>query len=207
MKFNSVKVESRLGTTINNLFLTHDTPSEKLLIMLPGRGYTCEHPVLYYLRRAAMVGGYDVLSVQYGFQVANVELDAENAAYLREDVQKAVEGTLPGGYRRVCVAGKSMGTPLAAELIRNLTNDTRSLILLTPLEGVVSSVGDIRTLAIIGTADPVYKPEEVAAFKNHPMVTWRVFENLNHSLENPDDWRTSLGALLDITGACEVFLG
>src|SRR5215813_6005536 len=109
MKATTILVESQFGATVHNLFLTHDTPSEKLLIMLPGRGYTSEHPVMYYLRRMAMTLGFDVLSVQYGFQVANIELTADNAVYLQNDVQKAVDQTLPGGYRQVCVAGKSLG--------------------------------------------------------------------------------------------------
>jgi esterase/lipase len=207
MKMTTIKVESRFGVTIHNLFLTHDAPSDKLLIMLPGRGYTCEHPVMYYLRRSAMMQGYDVLSVQYGFQVANVELNAENAVYLQDDVRKAVEQTLPGGYREVCVAGKSLGTPLAAELARSLTNDSVSLIMLTPIGGAMQGLGDIRTLAIVGTADPLYRPEEVAAYENHAAVTWKVFEKLNHALEDENDWRNSLAALQNITGSCEVFLG
>lgn len=207
MQMNTVKVESHFGATIHNLFLTHETASDKLMVMLPGRGYTCEHPLMYYLRRAAMTQGYDVLSVQYGFQVANTELTGENAVYLRDDVQKAVDGTLPGGYRQVCVVGKSMGTPLATELARSLTNDVISLIQLTPIGGAVQELENIRTLAIIGTADPLYNAEEVATFKDHSTITWKVLDGLNHSLENPDDWRVSLAMLLDITATCEAFIG
>jgi hypothetical protein len=207
MKFTTLNVESRFGVTIPNLFLTHETASDKLLIMLPGRGYTCEHPVMYYLRRTAMTQGYDVLSVQYGFQAAHADFEPDKIAYLPEEVQKAVQQTLPGGYRRVCVAGKSLGTPLAAGLIKTLTNDSLSLIMLTPVMGAMQNLGDMRTLAISGTADPSYDAAEAAAFQNSPTVTWKVFEGLNHSLEDERDWRNSLAALLNIIGTCEVFLG
>jgi predicted alpha/beta-hydrolase family hydrolase len=206
MQASTVKVESRFGVTLYNSFLMQDSRSEKLLVMLPGRGYTCEHPLLYTLRRAAGQMGFDVLSVQYGFQITNTEPGPEMTAYLQSDVQQAVEPVLARGYRRVCIAGKSLGTPLSAELARSLTQEAVSLILLTPIGGAVQGLGNIPTLAIIGTADPLYSTEEVAAFQNHPSIKWKVYEGLNHSLEVKGDWASSLSSLPDIIRTCQAFL-
>src|SRR5690242_942503 len=58
-----IKIQSRFGVTTHNVLLKQDPASDKLLIMLPGRAYTCDFPMLYYLRSAAAQQGYDVLSV------------------------------------------------------------------------------------------------------------------------------------------------
>src|SRR5512145_879276 len=118
----TIPVESRLGVTVPNQLLAHDPPSANLLVLLPGRGYTCNHPVLHYLRRAGIERGYDVLSIEYAFQVANRDLDADSLSSLPEDVMTAAQTVLPRGYQRVWIAGKSLGTPLAGELARTITS-------------------------------------------------------------------------------------
>lgn len=111
----TIPVESRFGVTVYNQLLVHDPASDRLLVMLPGKGYTCNHPVLYYLRQSAAALGYDVLSVEYGFQIANAELDASTITFLQEDAEAALHPALKRGYRRVCIAAKSLGTALAGK--------------------------------------------------------------------------------------------
>ncbi len=199
-----LEVQSPLSVTIPNTLFSQPHGADKLLVMLPGRGYTNEHPVMYYLRVAALNQGWDVLSVQYGFQVADKNLTADGMAAMYTEASEVLRLALERGYQHVCIAGKSLGTPLAVTLAGNLSDVKTSLILLTPIQGAAESAGLPRTLAVIGTADPSYSAEAVA--KAPPQVTWRVFDHLNHSLESEHDWRTSLTALTDITAACEAFL-
>lgn len=202
----TIPVSSRFGVTVFNALLAHDPPSDKLLVMLPGKGYTCNHPALHYLRRAGLGLGYDVLSVEYGFQVAGLELDVQNVGSLLDDVIAAAQPALARGYLRVCVAGKSLGTPLAGELARMLPHQDVSLILMTPIGGALQGLGSLPTLAIFGGQDALYSPEMAAAFDRHPTVTCRVFEGLNHALEFKDNWRASLEALPEIVALCEEFM-
>ncbi len=202
----TIPVESRFGVTVYNQLLAQDPPSERLLVMLPGRGYTCNHPVLYYLRQAALGLGYDVLSVEYGLHVANAGFDASAIVFLQQDAEAALRPALQRGYRRVCIAAKSLGTALAGELARMLSVESISLLLLTPIGGAMQGLGDLPTLAVFGGADTLYTPEMTAAFDGHPNVTCRVFDGLNHSLEVKGDWRESLAVLPDIISTCENFL-
>jgi hypothetical protein len=200
---NTIEVESRFGVTVHHSLMTHDEGSDKLLIVLPGRGYTAEHPALYYLRKAAVQLGYDVLSVEYGFQAGRIDLTSENMPNLQNDVQAAVQTVLARGYGQICVAGKSLGTPLAVGLARTINDARVSLILLTPVAGATQMTGDLPTLAIIGTVDAAYSPELV---QDEPHLTWHVYDGLNHSLEYKGDWRASLALLPEIIAACEAFL-
>ena len=79
------------------------------------------------------------------------------------------------------------------------------LILLTPIADAMERVGDLQTLAVIGTAD-AYFDTLMTDHDKRPNVTWRVLEGLNHALETEDDWRASLDALREVTAACDAFL-
>lgn len=206
IQVETIIFQSAFGAATHNRLTRHEIGSDKLLIILPGRGYTIDFPALYHLRLAALQLGYDVLTVEYGFQAAHIEMEATQGSWLMDDVMGVVNQVNLSGYRRIAIAGKSLGTPLAAELARSLTDVEVRLLLLTPIGGAVQGLGAIPTLAVIGTADALYSAEEVAGFEHHPTIKWRVFEGLNHGLETPNNWRGSLAVLPEIIGVCANFL-
>jgi hypothetical protein len=207
MQTSIIEVQSKSGVTTRNPFICRvDPPSSRLLVLLPGRGYSCDHPVLYALRAMALQIGYDVLSVQYGFQAANTDLTQEAIPHLQNDVAQAVAPAFERGYTTICIAGKSLGTALAAELARNIGSDELGLIMLTPVAGVMQSVKHIKTLAISGSNDSLHSRDLVALMSKESNIRWRVFDGLDHALEFRNDWRASLAVLPEIIGACEEFL-
>ena len=196
----SIEVLTASGVRVDHRLIAHDTP-DRLLIILPGRGYTCDHPVLHYLRKAAVAQGWDVLSVWYSYQVANLPDDAVTLEALAVEVDQAISAALKRGYASVCIAGKSLGTPLATLH----THQADKLILLTPIGTAALDTAGLPTLAIIGTADPVYNPEQINA--SGANVQWMIMDGLDHSLEASGDWESSLDALAEIIQACAEFLG
>ncbi len=202
-----IQIQSRFGVTTHNTLLKQEAGPDKLLIMIPGRGYTCDFPMFYYLRSVAVQQGYDVLSVEYGFQAAHATFDFSRVNDLAEDVKDTVRPVLARKYKHICVAGKSLGTPIAANLARSITSASTSLILLTPVGDSTHGLEDMRTLVIIGTVDAAYSAEAVVPFKDHPNVKWRVFEGLDHGLEVPGHWRESVTVIPEIIGVCAAFLG
>jgi len=201
-----IEVESPFGVTIRNPFFTHEPVADKLMILLPGRGYTNDHPVMHYVAKLGMQHGYDVLGVQYGFQVSGADLTPDKLPLVQQDVWSTVKQALQRPYQRVVIVGKSMGTPLAVEVAKTLPPEKVSLILLTPIGDAMQDVGNLPTLTVIGTSDAAYSAAEVKAFEGSATVTWRVFSGLGHSLELTDDWQGSLKALGEIIAACEAFL-
>jgi len=204
MGYNTTTIETQspFGVTARHPFTAHEPASDKLVILLPGRGYTNEGPIMFHTRQMALENGYDVLAVQYGFQAANGDLRPEQFPFLPQDVDLAVGSVLKRGYREICVVGKSLGTPLAVELAKNITAEKISLILLTPIGGALYGLNGLRTLAVIGTADPIYTPEMVKT----PDIQWKVFDGFNHGLILEGNWRVSVHALHDMIQACEQFM-
>lgn len=205
-EITTISHESPFGLTVHNQFFHHQQGSDRLVIVLPGRGYTVEHPVLFHLRYMALENGCDVLPVQYGYQAAGRELKSEEWGYLPQDIALATAPVLARGYQHVCIAGKSLGTPLAIELAKTISAEV-SLILLTPIGAAIQAMTGlqhVRSLAIIGTNDSLYSPEIVAQTSAH--VQWKVLEGLDHGLFIEDNWRVSIDALNSIMAVCEQFL-
>ncbi len=207
MPIESIRVESPFGVTVEQRIQVHEPRSDRLLVTLPGRAYLVSYPALFHIGQMAYGHGWDVLPVQYGFQLGGV-LEAGQEPLLAEDVQLATSPVLQRGYRNVCVVGKSLGTPLAMELAMELAGtaaaESVSRILLTPIGSALAPADGIRTLAIIGTADPLYAP---GLATDTATTTWRVFERLDHGLVDEGDWRFSIESLAAIVAACEEFIG
>jgi pimeloyl-ACP methyl ester carboxylesterase len=197
----TIEVTTASGVLVDHRLIAHDEPAG-LLVILPGRGYTCDYPLLHYLRKAAADRGYDVLSVWYSFQIAPQVMrdDPVTLEQLAAEVDQAMREALKRGYDRVCVAGKSLGTPLAALYAAQ----AERLILLTPIGTSALDVGATPTLAVVGTADPSYQPEQINASGGN--VEWLVLAGLDHSLEAAGDWLVSLDSLRQVTQACVDFL-
>ena len=203
MPVTFIPIESPFGVTIQNLLYTQESPSTKLMTLLPGRGYTCERPALHYLRVLGLAQGYDVLEIRYGFHLTQVDLMPENIPDVNQDGTKAVIAALEQGYEEVCIVGKSLGTPIAALLSQSIPLSKKSTILLTPIRDAAKMVGDVRTLAVIGTADGAYDPAKIV---DTYTLTWKVYEGLNHGLEHPGDVWASLNVMREIMQACDNFL-
>lgn len=189
---------------VRHRYLYHTDPtSDRLLVLLPGRGYTNEMPLLYGLRMVGVQHGWDTLSVTYGFHAQPEQEPGDLNAEVRDVLTH--EG-LKRDYRYVCLAGKSLGTPLAIRAAQlNLAEHT-SFILLTPVVDSHAQVQGMPTLAIIGTADRAYSPELVESTRQSPNVQWKTVERADHSLEIPGDWRQSLQILTEVMADCEAFL-
>ncbi|MCU0499752.1 MAG: hypothetical protein MUF87_20565 [Anaerolineae bacterium] len=200
----NLEVKLAVGDIITHPFFRQNERTDRALVILPGRGYLSEHPVLYYLRKMAAEQGYDVLSVQYQFQ----RFPNTPTGDLSLETTQAVDALLAErAYQRVVFAGKSLGTPLAVEQIHRLTIPDRRLILLTPIGEAVKMVNGHRALTILGTADEVYHTLALDAIhaREKPTHTWRFLQSLNHALET-EHWEISLAALGEIIQMCEQFL-
>lgn len=207
MKFERIQQEN----TGRCLLQFHDdAPAKGLLITLPGRSmpgvsYSWHQPYFYYLRQVAVQLGYDVLLTEYSFHSSDVDMASITQEQLLAETGKIIRSVLERGYTQLCIAGKSMGTPLAVEHAKRIDAEEKRLILFTPIEDVASKTDEIPTLAIIGTEDYYYNAETIAN-DMRSNIKWLVMDGLHHGLDIDNDWRGSYTALLEMMTACEDFL-
>jgi hypothetical protein len=173
-----------------------------LLVVLPGLHYGPDGPVLYLLAKELQGSGWDTLGLTYGFQAAMAfpwmdhtgETLAECGAALGEVLGRRV-------YRRVGIAGKSLGTILLVQLcLQGVVPDSAGVALLTPpLGNPVFDAAFVETrqaaYIAIGTRDSFYDPEALHALAAKRPAYVRVLEGADHGLDVPGDLAATLSAV------------
>jgi len=202
-RVTNIPIESAFGVTLHQEYYASDPRSDKLMILLPGKGYTIHSPLFHYIKPMGIQNGFDVLSINYAIHVTQVDNWITRISDIQADTQKAVDHVLQHDYQTVCVVGKSLGTPIAATIANQLDAPNTSVLMLTPIQAAMSMLNHIRTLGIIGTSDPAYDPELIVETDTQ---SWLVFDDLNHSLEYKNDRNKSLDVLKQILSSCESFI-
>lgn len=159
-----------------------------IAILLPGIGYTCDKPLLYYSGKLARSLGWEVLPVPYGGFPPKVQGDRDR---LRESIgialcqtEEKLQNVDWAQYTQVLFISKSIGTAVATAYASSHRIRCRH-ILFTPLEETFASpVTD--AIAFHGTADPWAETERLRILCARAGIPLELTEQANHSLETGD---------------------
>jgi pimeloyl-ACP methyl ester carboxylesterase len=201
---------------VPNTFFRQGEETDHLAVIFPGRGYTCDMPLLYYTSSLLLGRAADVLLVEYNYN-RRMEFDVLPEAAQDRWFQADVAAALAAGidqrpYRQVTLVGKSLGTRAMGHL---LTTDPRlataRAVWLTPLLRDARLRAQITaceqpSLFVLGSADPHYDPALVAEVETATGGQMMVVRDANHSLEIDGDLWQSLAVLEDILRATRMFL-
>ena len=162
---------------------------KKLAILFPGIGYTMDRPLLYYCRKLAAGLGFESIPLSYTGFPSGVRGDRDKQLLCYEIARARTREQLTGldwsAWDEILLAGKSIGTVIAAELAcQRPERDRIRQILYTPLEDTFS-VPVRNTVVFTGGADPwVGGPDSrIPALCAERSVPCRVIPGANHSLE------------------------
>ena len=165
----------------------HET-GKKIAIILPGIGYTCDKPLLYYSAKLAASMGWEVVRVSYGGFPPKVRGDRE---MLLQSLQIALSQTEEGlnsidwqEYRDVLFISKSIGTAVATAYASMHGLQCRH-ILFTPVEATFARRPQ-DAIAFHGTADPWAETPEIVRLCKEAGIPLFISEGANHSLETGD---------------------
>lgn len=185
--------------------------ADKRVLLMPGTGYNCDRPLLYYAAMALIEDGWYVdrldvnadLSLTAASRIFAMLSDAVDQ-WLDDVRAKATDGVQP----HTLVIGKSLSTfiyPHVAQLglPMALLTPVFSPADFDPAHSVIPVPGDDdwhpsnapEPLMCAGTADPLYNSER--AHRLGGLI--HEYPGANHSIEVPDDWRTSMRYLDDVT--------
>lgn len=166
-------------------------------LVLPGGGYTVDHPVLFWSCQVLAQAGYRVVTMRWQ---PDDQAEADPQAFVEEaaDALEAAAGPAP----TTLLLAKSLGSYAAAwASARDLP-----AVWLTPVL-TDASVADALTtypaagLLVGGTADPLWD-SEVA--RSAPLQVLEL-PGVDHALHHPGDWRASVTTLERTLVAVEAF--
>lgn len=213
--FKALEIKGYRNEPVPNTLLWQEKQARQVGIVLPGIGYTCQMPLLYYASQSMLALGMDVLWVEYNYLRRpdyRMLSGAEQNERLFTDVTGACRIALAQrSYLGVTLIGKSMGTRAMAHLIAMEAGfaDCRD-VWLTPVlrdSKVREQISRRRhALVVIGTADPYYDPGFLAGLRANTRREVVAVEGADHSLEIQGDVGSSLIILDQVTRAIQEFV-
>lgn len=183
MKATLLKFPSHWNAEINVRYVQVADSNRKLVVLFPGKNYSCEKPTLHYAGLAAWECGYDILALEYGYQAAREELEYREIPKVVEECEHAVR-QLTGNYEEMVFISKSLGTVVAGEVHRKLGAGAEIRhIYLTPIPDTLPYIHETRAVVVYGTKDDLFPAEMASRMKASSRLQVVAIPGANHGLE------------------------
>lgn len=188
---------------IRNEYTTMD--SDTLAIILPGRGYGCMAPLLYYSVSVALELNYDVLTVEYGYKEIERKIKLEELDYVYEDTKKVIDTCLSENtYKNIVVIGKSIGTYVMSRLTKDLNEYDAKYVYLTPIDISLDGMKKVNSLVIIGTDDKCLSKDDIDRLRYYYNIKLELVPG-DHCLDT-SNYQESLEVLGKVINEIELFI-
>jgi predicted alpha/beta-hydrolase family hydrolase len=201
---------------VPNTLLRQDATATRVALLLPGFGYSCDMPLLYYATLLLWNSGADVLRVEYAYHRRPEYRDlpaSDQREWLLADAAAALDVvSQQSQYQQLVLIGKSLGTRAMGYLLTEKPppQEVRA-IWLTPLLRDPELRRQMRacaarSLTIIGTADAHYDPDYLRELSAETGIMVVTVEGADHSLDLEGDAVGSIRAMERVLGAIGAFL-
>ncbi len=170
----------------------------KIAVLVPGIGYTCDRPLLYFAGKLAQNSGYQI--IRLGFRrlggkknlIGNEKKMKKVFEHALEQTDEQLDIDELTKAEEVLFISKSVGTVVAAayeaghrKKFAAAGTDVRH-IYFTPVEGTFAFMRPESGIAFHGTADPWVEHQLVVNACREKNVPLYITDNANHSLETGD---------------------
>ena len=173
--------------------------SDTLAVILPGIGYTLDRVTLEYSSKLALELGFDVLKIEYGFQVGRGEFHPDvEFNIIAEESFKLLKSTLRSKYRNIIFIGKSIGTCVQNVLNKNVKGYNITNIYISPINKTVQMGIEKNSLVFTGSSDPLLSKENLQKIEEINGVKLINIDNANHALNIEGDAIKSLEVQLSV---------
>lgn len=181
--------------------------SETLAIVLPGIGYTLDRVTLEYISELSLKLGYDLIKVEYGFQIARKTFDvAKEFDIVAKETLEQINSILNSKYKNIVIIGKSIGTCVQDVLNENIKGYNITNVYISPIDKTVNMGIKENSLVITGSADPLLKEENISKINRINGVKLIKFEGANHALNIEKHPIDSLKIQINIIKVVEDYL-
>ncbi len=180
MTINNITVPSYGGRELVQKHLTNNNSS--LAVFFPGKNYSCEKPLLYYVMKSATACNYDALLLEYGYQAARSEFNPDDMELIINECCQSINQVC-GNYNKIVFVSKSLGTYIAARASELINTGEIAHMYLTPIKSTIPFINNSKGIALWGTADKIINEEDVKQIEESPRVTLHKVAEANHALE------------------------
>ena len=206
LKTESILFKAPSGE-IKTTLISKFNASGPLAIVVPGAGYSCKQPLLYYAIQVLLKKRFDVLAIEkvYGEDPTWAKLPTmEGALKVVEDDAVVLFEEIRRKFEIHTVLGRSLGTYAMACALERKALTAQQLVWQTPsLNTKWARIKDcgIRSFAIIGTADERF--ENAKSFLPSESL---IVDGADHAMEIPGHPARSIDILKQVTLATEEWI-
>ncbi len=181
--------------------------SDTLAVILPGIGYTLDRVTLEYSSELSLELGFDVLKIEYGFQVGRREFHPDiEFNIIAEESFKLLKSTLGNRYKNIVFIGKSIGTCVQNVLNKNVKGYNITNIYLSPINKTVQMEIEENALVITGSSDPLLSKENLEILEEVNGTKLINIDGANHALNIEGNAIKSLEVQLNIIKCMKEYL-
>ena len=213
MGITSLSITGFNRQPVPNRYFKHEY-STGLALIFPGLRYTCDMPLLYYLTQVFLDHDLDVLQLQTDYTTEPMKTlsPEERLQAMVSDAQAAFEAVYPnGGYPKLVIAGKSIGTLQLAMLLSSAVPADLACVWITPLlhypivvDAALQHAGS--ALFVASRADETFESESMAQIQSQPNNQSLLIEEADHSLLIPGNTHRSVEILEQIVHTYFIFV-
>ncbi|ODP29710.1 Phosphoglycolate phosphatase [Paenibacillus nuruki] len=182
LKRKIIENQSHWGTTCRHIHITQG--SSTLVILFPGKSYSCDRSLLYYATQSALEKGNDVLQLEYGYQAARTELESDQMDILVKECTEVIRQSNAYNYTNYTSISKSLGTVVAGGVFDQYKALPVRHLFLTPLDQTLPYITQSQGLLLYGTDDPMFSQISREKVKHLQQMETIVLPEANHSLES-----------------------
>ncbi|MGL4738708.1 MAG: hypothetical protein ACRCW2_14745 [Cellulosilyticaceae bacterium] len=174
-------IKSHWGTDLAGKFT--EGKGNKLCVILPGIAYLLDRSYLEYSKDLASQLGYDVLEVEYGFQVGRSPFDVPTEFdIVANETCQIVDRYMKDTYEHVLVIGKSIGTAVQIKVNEHLACKVLHNVAISPINKTAAMGMIANTLVVTSTSDPLLSQEALEQIQAVAGVEVMLVDNANHAL-------------------------
>ncbi|MDZ5252441.1 alpha/beta hydrolase [Clostridium sp. LIBA-8841] len=182
---SSRTIKSYWGVELSPRFI--DAGGKKLCVILPGIGYCLDRSYLDYSKQLAKEIGYDILEVEYGYQINRSEFNLEKEfSIMVSESLEVIDNAIEKDYEEVLIIGKSIGTSVQYFLNEDLGKRFKNIrnIYISPINKTLNEFNiEPNSLVITGNEDPLLSIDNRMNIENRDDVETFVIEGGNHALD------------------------
>jgi len=180
MTVNHILMSSYWGGEVRHKHVTQG--SKALAVIFPGQNYSVDRSLLYYAAKAAREHECDILFLEYGYQLARVELKREEIHIIADECKGAIT-SIPA-YEKFLFIGKSLGATIAGKVAEELgILEKTSLLYLTPVPETIPYIRRSRGSVIYGGNDPQFSEQHSLEINGLASIKVYRIDDANHALE------------------------
>ncbi|WBW96796.1 hypothetical protein [Oceanirhabdus sp. W0125-5] len=201
-----IKIRISLEEEINHLYINHTEKTETLVVLYPGGKYTCDKPILHYIKKGALLKGHDVLCINYGSTLSDSDFSKKTRKAAKEAFRAINKCREQKKYNRIIFAGKSIGTVISGKVSDMINDINIKHIFLTPIKYTIPFINKYGGPVIIGSKDKVFGQECIDIIQGNENINIEIIKNAGHSLE-VDDLEGTLNIHKYVVKICDDYLG